>query len=147
MTLLHGAQATIDIADWKRHCAFGEGLSADSAEVVAFWGAVERHLTPGERAAMLAFSTGLPSPPAGGFRNLVGYIGDPSPFTLARLPAGRGGTAGGGGADALPMASACFNTLRLPALPPGLSAQEAEAEMARKLRIVVSSGACGFGDT
>jgi len=32
-------------------------------------------MSPDERRAVLQFATGLSSPPAGGFRNLVGYMG------------------------------------------------------------------------
>ena len=42
-------------------------------------------MSPDERRAVLQFATGLSSPPAGGFRNLVGYMGDAVPFTLGEL--------------------------------------------------------------
>lgn len=68
---------------------------------------MERELTERERCDVLAFATGLPFPPAGGFKNLAGYLGDPSLFKLMRLP-----DAPGTPAAALPMAAACFNTLK-----------------------------------
>ena len=52
--------------------------------VRSFWAAMEM-MSPDERRAVLQFATGLSSPPAGGFRNLVGYMGDAVPFTLGEL--------------------------------------------------------------
>ena len=91
---------------------------------------------------MLQFATGLVSAPAGGFANLVGYAGDASPFTVAEL-AGDARDAPG----ALPMAHACFNTIRLPRLADrefGGSVEAGGAEMARRLRVATSHGARGF---
>ena len=103
--------------------------------------------TAEERVAVLQFATGLSSTPAGGFRNLVGYMGDAVPFTLGELTWPRCSQEG-----ALPMAHACFNMLRLPrlaedAFPPGVEGREAGArEMARRVRIAVENGLRGFDD-
>lgn len=70
---------------------------------------MEGELSERERCDVLAFATGLPFPPAGGFKNLAGYLGDPMLFKLMRLPEAQGAA---GPAVALPMAAACFNTLK-----------------------------------
>lgn len=107
LSVLLGGEQRCDLADWRAHTVLSEGLSAADAEVRAFWAAMERELTEQERCDVLAFATGLPFPPAGGFKNLAGYLGDPMLFKLMRLP-----EAPGAAGATLPMAAACFNTLK-----------------------------------
>jgi hypothetical protein len=104
---------------------------------------------------VVQFATGLAAVPAGGFKNLVGYMGDAAPFTVGELPPPRRDEPG-----ALPMAHACFNTIRLPRLresdfqdekgddpdPSGMAVDRGAREMARRLRIAVGSGGRGFDD-
>jgi hypothetical protein len=108
LAVLLGGEQRCDLADWRANTVLSEGMAAEDLEVRAFWAAMERELSEKERCDVLAFATGLPFPPAGGFRNLAGYLGDPMLFKLMRLPE----ALGGGGAATLPMAAACFNTLK-----------------------------------
>jgi E3 ubiquitin-protein ligase HUWE1 len=57
-----------------------------------------------ERAKLLAFCTGSARVPATGFANLMGYAGQIQKFRLQLLA---------GGAGRLPVASTCFNALKL----------------------------------
>jgi hypothetical protein len=66
--------------------------AAFSFSVRCFWAAMEM-FSADERRNVLQFATGLSSPPAGGFRNLVGYMGDAVPFTLGELAMPRRGSA------------------------------------------------------
>ena len=63
-------------------------------------------MTCEKRAALLHFCTGSTRAPALGFASLMGYSGQPHPFTITCAPNGNMGR--------LPTASTCFNTLRLP---------------------------------
>ena len=143
--LIAGAR-TVDLDDWRRHTAYSDAPFSQTFTVWCFWRAMET-FTAEERVAVLQFATGLSSAPAGGFRNLVGYMGDAVPFTLGELTWPRCVERG-----ALPMAHACFNMLRLPrlaenAFPPGIEGREAGAsEMARRVRIAVENGVRGFDD-
>jgi E3 ubiquitin-protein ligase HUWE1 len=76
--LIAGAPA-VCLEDWKRHSAYSEASLAAGFSVACFWAAL-RDLTERERVMVLQFATGLTSPPAGGFRNLVGYMGDAGAF-------------------------------------------------------------------
>ena len=143
--LIAGAR-TVDLDDWRRHTTYSDAPFSQTFTVWCFWRAMET-FTAEERVAVLQFATGLSSAPAGGFRNLVGYMGDAVPFTLGELTWPRCVERG-----ALPMAHACFNMLRLPrlaenAFPPGIEGREAGAsEMARRVRIAVENGVRGFDD-
>ena len=57
-----------------------------------------------ERGMLLAYCTGSARVPATGFANLMGYAGQIHHFRVHML---------GGGADRLPGAATCFNTLKL----------------------------------
>ena len=141
-SLIAGA-AEIELDDWRKHAAYAEASMAFSFSVRCFWAAMEL-FSAAERRAVLQFATGLSSPPAGGFRNLVGYMGDAVPFTLGELAAPRRDEDG-----ALPMAHACFNVLRLPRLQEGAHGVGLEGgarEMARRLRIATECGTHGFDD-
>jgi len=143
LSLLIAGAASIDLDDWRRHAAYQDARLAFAFSTECFWRAMEE-FTREERIKVLQFATGLTSPPAGGFRNLVGYLGDAVPFTLGELaPPGRDED------GALPMAHACFNVLRLPRLVEGAFGKGIEGgakEMARRLRIAVGVGVQGFDD-
>ena len=137
----HRGSRDIDLDDWRQHAATRRAITLPLHRVL-----LARHggVTREERIKVLQFATGLTSPPAGGFRNLVGYLGDAVPFTLGELaPPGRDED------GALPMAHACFNVLRLPRLVEGAFGTGIEGgakEMARRLRIAVGVGLQGFDD-
>ncbi len=143
LSLLIAGAASIDLDDWRQHAAYQDARLAFAFSTECFWRAMEE-FTREERIKVLQFATGLTSPPAGGFRNLVGYLGDAVPFTLGELaPPGRDED------GALPMAHACFNVLRLPRLVEGAFGKGIEGgakEMARRLRIAVGVGVQGFDD-
>ena len=141
-SLIAGA-ASIDLDDWRKHAAYQEATLAFAFSTECFWCAMDE-FTVDERIKVLQFATGLTSPPAGGFRNLVGYLGDAVPFTLGELAAPSRDEDG-----ALPMAHACFNVLRLPRLVEGafgVGVEGGSKEMARRLRIAIGVGVRGFDD-
>ena len=141
-SLIAGA-ASIDLDDWRTHAAYQEAQLAFAFSTECFWCAMDE-FTVDERIKVLQFATGLTSPPAGGFRNLVGYLGDAVPFTLGELAAPSRDEDG-----ALPMAHACFNVLRLPRLVEGafgVGVEGGSKEMARRLRIAIGVGVRGFDD-
>eukprot|EP00741_Cyanophora_paradoxa_P010176 tig00020510_g9851.t1 len=98
-------RAEVDVADWRRHTRYGNGLSADSQEVAWFWEHVEA-LPAAGRARLLAFATGSPRAPPGGFAHLVASSGRQEPFQLVREDRE--------GPGRLPTAHTCFNQLVLP---------------------------------
>ena len=67
---------------------------------------IVRELSFPQRAKLLAFCTGSPSPPAVGFSRLPGFNGGVAQFTMV-------GTGSSG--EHLPSASTCFAKLKLPA--------------------------------
>jgi hypothetical protein len=154
-SLVAGAKGAVDAGDWKAHSAYADADVARGFTARCFWRCVEAIFTDEERLEVVQFATGLAAVPAGGFKNLVGYMGDQAPFTVGELPPPRRDEPG-----ALPMAHACFNTIRLPRLresdfqdekgddpdPSGMAVDRGAREMARRLRIAVGSGGRGFDD-
>jgi hypothetical protein len=110
-SLVAGAKGAVDAGDWKAHSAYADADVARGFTARCFWRCVEAIFTDEERLEVVQFATGLAAVPAGGFKNLVGYMGDQAPFTVGELPPPRRDEPG-----ALPMAHACFNTIRLPRL-------------------------------
>eukprot|EP00741_Cyanophora_paradoxa_P018708 tig00021073_g18057.t1 len=102
-------RAEVDVADWRRHTRYGNGLSADSQEAAWFWEYVET-LPAAGRARLLAFATGSPRAPPGGFAHLVASSGRLEPFQLVAGPDARAEA----GAGRLPTSHTCFNQLVLP---------------------------------
>jgi hypothetical protein len=141
--LVAGERGEVDVLDWKRNTGYAEASLAVSFTTACFWHAVEHVLLPAERVEILRFATGLSTPPAGGFANLVGYAGDAAPFTVAELASDKRDAP-----NALPMAHACFNTIRLPRLREedfgNGDVQAGGLEMARRLRVATTHGFCGF---
>ena len=153
-SLVAGAKGAVDAGDWKAHSAYADADVARGFTARCFWRCVEAIFTDEERLEVVQFATGLAAVPAGGFKNLVGYMGDQAPFTVGELPPPRRDEPG-----ALPMAHACFNTIRLPRLresdfqenegddpESGTAVDRGAREMARRLRIAVGSGGRGFDD-
>jgi hypothetical protein len=129
---LVGAGATgddIDVLDWQRNTDYRGGLEPGEPLATWFWDEV-RAMSPDDRAALLAFSTGSGRAPAMGFGSLMGYGGKQHKFSLQLVE----------GADAghLPTAATCFNTLRL---PPYLTRED----LRRKLRAAVAESS-GFDE-
>ena len=141
--LVAGERGLVDVLDWKRNTGYAEASLAVSFTTACFWHAMEHVLIPAERVEVLRFATGLSTPPAGGFANLVGYAGDAAPFTVAELASDKRDAP-----NALPMAHACFNTIRLPRLRESDfgngDVQAGGIEMARRLRVATTHGFCGF---
>ena len=143
-SLVAGAKGAVDAGDWKAHSAYADADVARGFTARCFWRCVEAIFTDEERLEVVQFATGLAAVPAGGFKNLVGYMGDQAPFTVGELPPPRRDEPG-----ALPMAHACFNTIRLPRLAErafGGSVEAGGEEMARRLRVATALGARGFDD-
>ena len=105
---------------WPRYAG---GLGRTAQTVVWFWSIV-RGMETQDRAALLHFATGSSRAPATGFANLLGYNGAPHRFRLQAVP---------GGPEALPTASTCFNTLRLPQY-------ESEEQLRSKLLLAIGEG-------
>ena len=119
--------ADIDLNDWKASTRYRPEALANSPSVAWFW-AVVSDMSPADRARLLYFCTGSARVPATGFGALQGFNGAQSLFTLSAIH--------GAEAGRLPTASACFNTLYLPAY-------SSRAVLEAKLRLA-TSGAEGF---
>ena len=140
-SLVAGEPGAVDAADWRRNTGYADAPLAVSFSTRCFWHALERVLTDAERVDVLRFATGLSAAPAGGFANLVGYAGDAAPFTVAELASDARDAP-----RALPMAHACFNTIRLPRLDErafGGSVEAGGEGWARRLRVAAALGARG----
>ena len=111
----------IDVDDWQRSAQYGGGYAEASEQVGWFWAEV-RTMTPEEKNKLLHFCTGSVRAPATGFSSLMGYQGQQQRFTIERDPRG---------AERLPVASACFNKLLLPAYA-------SRETLAAKLRLAIS---------
>lgn len=111
----------IDVDDWQRSAQYGGGYAAETDQVVWFWAEV-RAMTQEEQSKLLHFCTGSVRAPATGFSGLMGYQGQQQRFTIQRDPRG---------AERLPVASACFNKLLLPAYA-------SRETLAAKLRLAIS---------
>eukprot|EP00741_Cyanophora_paradoxa_P002936 tig00000655_g2850.t1 len=98
-------RAEVDVADWRRHTRYGNGLSADSQKTAWFWEYVEA-LPAAGRGRLLAFAMGRLRAPPGGFAHLVASRGRLEPFQLVREDREEPGR--------LPIARTCFNQLVLP---------------------------------
>ena len=106
--LLFG-ERELDVEDWRAHTRVeGRALaSGPGRELVGWFWDVVGGLGDADRRALLQFTTACTSLPVGGFARLQSAHGVSHPFTLAELT-------GREGSNALPRASACFNTLYLP---------------------------------
>ena len=111
----------VDIDDWQGSAKYGGGYTAASEQVGWFWAEV-RAMTQEEQGKLLHFCTGSVRAPATGFSALMGYQGQQQRFTIERDPRG---------AERLPVASACFNKLLLPAYV-------SRETLAAKLRLAIS---------
>jgi len=80
------------------------------------------------RARLLQFATGASRLPPGGFKDLLGYQG-PQLFSLVLNVSAK--------SNALPMASTCFNLLKLPM-------SKSRQELDDALHIALRHGAEGF---
>lgn len=120
--IISGAPRGVDAADLERAAQYGGGYHAVHSTVTMFWSVVAA-FSERDRAALLKFVTSCERPPPSGFRQL-----DP-PFTVVRLAARAPN-------DMLPMASTCFNMLKLPEYTD-------KATMRTRLLTAIHSGA-GF---
>ena len=111
----------VDVDDWQGSARCGGGYTAASEQVGWFWAEV-RAMTQEEQGKLLHFCTGSVRAPATGFSALMGYQGQQQRFTIERDPRG---------AERLPVASACFNKLLLPAYV-------SRETLAAKLRLAIS---------
>ncbi|CAK0895705.1 unnamed protein product [Prorocentrum cordatum] len=106
LTLGGLVEITDDIVkDWKQHTIYEGAVSSSHVLALWFWSVVSE-FSFADRAKLLAFCTGSPSPPAVGFSRLPGFNGGIAQFTLV-------GT--GSSEEQLPSASTCFAKLKLPA--------------------------------
>mmetsp|Transcript_28210 Transcript_28210/g.66788 ORF Transcript_28210/g.66788 Transcript_28210/m.66788 type:complete len:495 (-) Transcript_28210:74-1558(-) len=92
----------IDMDDWKAHCEYRAGYSADHEVVLWFWELLDAW-DQEMRARLLQFVTGTSKVPTGGFGGLYGATG-PKKFQIIRVI----------NTQRLPQANTCFNELLLP---------------------------------
>eukprot|EP01027_Heterolobosea_sp_BB2_P017157 GEZU01024334.1.p1 GENE.GEZU01024334.1~~GEZU01024334.1.p1 ORF type:complete len:332 (+),score=118.30 GEZU01024334.1:184-1179(+) len=87
--------------DWKNNTSYERNppLEEDKQVIEWFWEIVRDELNDEQRRALMAFTTGSPAVPFGGFANL-----SPNKFTICVLTYNKVG---------LPMASTCYNRLKL----------------------------------
>ena len=122
----------IDVSQWKASACYsgytanGAMLSASSQLAVWFWDVVAA-LPQAEKALLLKFSTGSAAVPSQGFEHLLGLHGEQR-FTLAVVA---------GGSDRLPLASTCFNLLKLPEY-------SSKALLEERLHVALHYGSEGF---
>ena len=122
MQILMCGAVEIDVVDWKTSTVT-VGFDDGSSTVQWFW-ALVNVMSEGERSTLLHFCTGSARAPAAGFGSLMGYNGQQHRFTIKCMA---------GGADRLPTASTCFNTLNLPEY-------ENEGQFKAKLLLALSGG-------
>lgn len=123
-SLLIGGVTKIDVSDWKSNTKY-DGWSSTDDEISWFWGVVSQ-LKEEEKALLLKFSTGSPCVPIGGFASLTG-LGGATRFTVLKIE----------DVNKIPMASTCFNMLKL-------SRYSSEKHLKDKLLIAIRHGAEGF---
>lgn len=96
--LISGTSSGFDVADLRRHTAYGGGYGDGSPVVRWFWELLERRFTDEDRSKFLMFVSSCSRAPLLGFQSL-------SPrFCIHRVPDN----------DRLPTASTCTNLLKLP---------------------------------
>ena len=105
--LLCGA-VEIDVDDWEASTTYQGGFAAQSQQVQWFWTTV-RAMSKFQRNKVLDFCTGSTQAPATGFANLMGFSGQQRNFQIHLL------NVLGTNDNQLPIASTCFNTLKMPA--------------------------------
>ena len=131
-SLVAGEPGAVDAADWRRNTGHADAPLAVSFSTRCFWHALERVLDGRRARGRAAVRHGALRGARGGFPlTLVGYAGDAAPFTVAELASDARDAP-----RALPMAHACFNTIRLPRLDErafGGSVEAGGEEMARRL--------------
>ncbi|XP_064396022.1 E3 ubiquitin-protein ligase HACE1-like [Halichondria panicea] len=106
LELLISGLPDIDVTDWEKNTEYSSGYEADSPVIQWFWEIVKGY-DKKELAILLQFATGSSRVPLGGFASLVGATGL-TKFTITRLDYTP---------SRLPMASTCFNLLKLPEYP------------------------------
>lgn len=120
--IISGAARGIDVGDLEHHASYGAGFYSVHGTIGMFWKVVAE-FSDRDKAALLKFVTSCERPPPAGFKQLQ------PPFTIHKLAAHRPN-------DVLPMASTCFNILKLPEYSD-------KATMKAKLLLAIHSGA-GF---
>jgi len=95
----------INVADWKSHTTYTNGVDKSSRRVTLFWKVVEEVLDQDQRTRLLQFVTGTSRLPAGGFANLQGVDGSTRIFEIFGIE---------GGHKQVPRSHTCFNRLDLP---------------------------------
>ena len=83
-----------------------EGLLSPAHPLAKWFWSIVREMSLPNRAKLLAFCTGSPSPPAIGFSRLPGFNGGVTQFALVGTTSSE---------EQLPSASTCFAKLKLPA--------------------------------
>ncbi|XP_019853445.1 PREDICTED: E3 ubiquitin-protein ligase HACE1-like [Amphimedon queenslandica] len=105
LELLLSGLPDIDVKDWIKNTDYN-GYSEEHPVIKWFWEVVEM-MDKKTLAILLQFVTGSSRVPLGGFANLVGASGL-TKFTISQLNYEP---------NRLPMASTCFNLLKLPEYP------------------------------
>ena len=115
----------IDLHDLQAHIEY-RGYTAKDQPIQWFW-SIAHDMTQQEKALLMLFVTGTSKIPLEGFKALQGANGI-NPFTIQKAE----------GADTLPLAHTCFNTLDLP--------EYSTMDMMRsKLIYAIKEGSQGFG--
>lgn len=96
--LVSGSPAPVDLVDLRKHTAYSNGYFGVDRNVARFWRVVGE-FSDDDKARLLEFTTSCARPPLLGFAALQPH------FTLQRAASND---------EALPTASTCFNTLKLP---------------------------------
>ena len=95
----------IDLPSLKRLCTYSGGYHSSQPYIIAFWEIIDS-LSPADQGEFLKFVTSCSRPP------LLGYEQFDPPFNIMKVS--QEGSGGAGGSHRLPMASSCFNQLKLP---------------------------------
>jgi len=109
----------VDVEDMRRHCQYGGGYTGMDRNVSRFWEVVAG-FSDEERRLLMRFVTSCERPPPLGFSSLQ------PPFCVTRVGVSSDN-------EKLPMASTCFNVLKLPTY-------SSKSVMKAKLLLAITSG-------
>eukprot|EP01134_Creolimax_fragrantissima_P004899 CFRG4899T1 len=125
-SLLLNGVCKLDVNEWRKHT--NALLFDDHLQLLEWFWEVVNSLSEEEKALLLMFATGSPSLPAGGFASMTGLDGRHGfQLVLNEYAA----------PTSLPLASTCFNLLRLPLY-------NSMEDCRRKLLIAIRHGSSGF---
>mmetsp|Transcript_12993 Transcript_12993/g.38672 ORF Transcript_12993/g.38672 Transcript_12993/m.38672 type:complete len:211 (-) Transcript_12993:33-665(-) len=118
-TLVSGADARVDVSDWRAHAHYGGGYHPSQPFIRWFWEVVEE-FDDADRAALLKFVTSCPRPPLLGF----GALNPKISIHQVHIRSDD---------ERLPTAGTCMNLLKLPKY-------SSKAALREKLRYSIHNG-------